>query len=61
MIYKDHYIWYNDARTVYPWMLQQGGTVIGTYSTLAAAKGAATRHYNGDWASISDHEEEVNQ
>ena len=44
MMYKEHYIWHNSTRLDRPWMLQQGIVIIGTYSTLAAAKGAATRY-----------------
>ena len=54
MIYKEHYIWHNSTRSDRPWMLQQGIAIIGTYSTLAAAKGAATRHHNGDWLTVTD-------
>ena len=45
MLYKEHYIWHNDTRADRPWMLQQGYQIIGTYRTLSAAKGAATRRY----------------
>ena len=44
-MYKDHYIWHNNTRLDRPWMLQQGIAIIGTYRTLAAAKGAATRYH----------------
>ena len=44
MMYKEHYIWHNSTRLDRPWMLQQGIAIIGTYRTLAAAKGAATRY-----------------
>ena len=52
MIYQDHYIWFNDMRLNRPWMLQQGYTIIGTYRTLAAAKGAATRYRKQQGGSV---------
>ena len=48
MMYKEHCIWFNDMRLNRPWMLQQGIAIIGTFRTLAAAKGAATRRYRED-------------
>ena len=55
MIYKDHYIWHNNTRLDRPWMLQQGYSVIGTYRTLSAAKGAATRYYNIDRLTVREY------